>query len=583
MQAILVEADGRTQRFDRARVLSIGRSPDADIQLPGETVSREHLELRPVDDGWMLVDIGSRHGTHVDGHLITEIRVDRPVAAYLGIAGSGSTLRLTPEAASAQGPAQPTAVPHPEAADGPARAASTPATAMHPPGGLEPGSPPAAAAPAGPYAARPQPPSPPPQGGLAAPPGHDPSGLDPALAMTQAVEIPGRGQAGPPSGPDVFVRADGKEHRFSHPTSVTIGRHPGNLVVCSSPSVSRFHARIDPRPGGWVFSNASSSGAFVEGRPVERLELEDTTNVRLGHPTAGPEIEIAPVLPAHVVQQRAERRRRQTRLRAVGAAALAALVVIGLIVGGIALFGDGDSDSAADGRLTSANLDEAKLAAVWIRASSTTTGGEPAEWFGSGSIISSDGVILTNAHVADPQAPGLEERYGPVNLVTPEYVDIAVLDDPDDPRAEPAYRARVLASDGELDASVLQIFATYEGEEIDPADLDLPTVEIGDSDSLRTGDEITVLGFPGISQSASVTVTSGLVSSFVPDEALGSDRAEIDTDARIAPGNSGGMAIDNGGALVGIPSSLFGDESSPVLSGRIRAINLVTPLIDEAT
>jgi hypothetical protein len=37
------------------------------------------------------------------------------------------------------------------------------------------------------------------------------------------------------------------------------------------------------------------------------------------------------------------------------------------------------------------------------------------------------------------------------------------------------------------------------------------------------------------------------------------------------------------GVLIRIPSSLFGDDSSTVVSGRIRAINLVQPLIDEAT
>jgi len=60
------------------------------------------------------------------------------------------------------------------------------------------------------------------------------------------------------------------------------------------------------------------------------------------------------------------------------------------------------------------------------------------------------------------------------------------------------------------------------------------------------------------------------------------ERAEIDTDARIAPGNSGGMAIDNDGELIGVPSAYFQEADVPIVSGRIRPIDLVKPLISEA-
>jgi putative serine protease PepD len=257
-------------------------------------------------------------------------------------------------------------------------------------------------------------------------------------------------------------------------------------------------------------------------------------------------------------------------------------VVVGLVIGGVVLF-DGGNGQPSETGLSAAELDEAKVSAVWLGARSTDFSGEQVSWTGSGSIIGSDGTILTNAHVAEPQAPGLAEKYGEMGINNPEYLLVAVLDDPDDTEAEARYRARVVESDGHLDASVIQIYADQNGNPIDPSTLDLPTIPIGDSDTLRTGDPITVLGYPGISMSPSVTVTSGLVSAFVPDPDLGSDRAEIDTDARIAPGNSGGMAINDDGELIGIPSSLFSEQGSGgVVSGRIRSINLVKPMIAQA-
>jgi hypothetical protein len=49
------------------RVFVIGRSPASDLALANMTVSWRHAELRPSDDGWLLVDLGSTNGTHVNG------------------------------------------------------------------------------------------------------------------------------------------------------------------------------------------------------------------------------------------------------------------------------------------------------------------------------------------------------------------------------------------------------------------------------------------------------------------------------------------------------------------------------------
>ena len=48
-------------------VFTIGRSPDCDLPLGDPTVSWVHAELRRTADGWVLVDLGSRNGTRVNG------------------------------------------------------------------------------------------------------------------------------------------------------------------------------------------------------------------------------------------------------------------------------------------------------------------------------------------------------------------------------------------------------------------------------------------------------------------------------------------------------------------------------------
>jgi len=230
--------------------------------------------------------------------------------------------------------------------------------------------------------------------------------------------------------------------------------------------------------------------------------------------------------------------------------------------------------------LTDEELDTAKAATVRLSAETTDLSGTPVEYSGSGSIIDEQGLILTNAHVAAPEAEGLAEQYGEDDQIRdPEYLLVALTQGGDDRPADPEFRARVVEADGNLDAAVIEIYADEEGNELDE-ELDLPTLPIGDSDELRTGDDVTVLGFPGISQSGAVTVTKGVVSTFIPSEEYG-PRSEIDTDTRIAPGNSGGAAINNDAEIIGIPSAFF-SEGTPIVSGRIRPINLVKDLISAA-
>lgn len=161
--------------------------------------------------------------------------------------------------------------------------------------------------------------------------------------------------------------------------------------------------------------------------------------------------------------------------------------------------------------------------------------GQP-DALGSGTIISPDGLILTNAHVVYPESGTLDR------------LEISVTDSPDAP-PEATYRAEVAAADGALDLAVLRITERIDGNDVGD---ELPYVQLGDSDSLEIGDPLRILGYPGIG-GETITLTSGQVSGFVSEAGLGR-RAWIKTDATIAGGNSGGMAANEEGELIAVPT-----------------------------
>lgn len=196
---------------------------------------------------------------------------------------------------------------------------------------------------------------------------------------------------------------------------------------------------------------------------------------------------------------------------------------------------------------------------------------------GSGTIISADGLILTNAHVAKPSAPGSGlYDVDPTPQVDPVSLVIA-LETAEDKPPVPTYRASVVAADGYLDAAVIRIDRNYDGSAIAAGSLNLPFVPLGDSDALHVGDKLTIVGFPGVGGDT-ISLTAGQVSGFLGDDRIGS-RAWIKTDALVGHGNSGGLGANDAGQLVGIPSRFLTDAGAYSL---LRPINLVKALIDAA-
>ena len=139
---------------------------------------------------------------------------------------------------------------------------------------------------------------------------------------------------------------------------------------------------------------------------------------------------------------------------------------------------------------------------------------------GSGFIISSDGYILTNAHVVD----GADE-------VTVKLTD----------RRE--FKAKVIGTDARSDIALIKINAS-----------NLPKVPIGDSEQLQPGEWVIAIGSPfGFENS----VTAGIVSA--TGRSLPSENYVpfIQTDVAVNPGNSGGPLFNMKGEVVGINSQIF--------------------------
>ncbi len=217
------------------------------------------------------------------------------------------------------------------------------------------------------------------------------------------------------------------------------------------------------------------------------------------------------------------------------------------------------------------------------------------KYSGSGTIISPTGMILTNAHVASPASQGDYED-------EPDKLGILVIDQEDQPPV-PTYYAEVKAVDGYLDLAVIQITATLDGTNINPSSLNLPYVQLGNSDDLHVGDPLEVIGYPGVG-GKTITFTTGSVSGFTPEGNLG-PRAWIKTDAGISGGNSGGLGASAAGLIIGVPTKLGSGTGSnyvdcrkiadtngdgvindkdtcvPVgeLLNALRSINLALPLI----
>lgn len=167
------------------------------------------------------------------------------------------------------------------------------------------------------------------------------------------------------------------------------------------------------------------------------------------------------------------------------------------------------------------------------------------EGVGSGFILDEEGHILTNAHVVDGA----------------EQVTVTLTD-------SRTFEGEVLGTDPVTDIAVIKIVAE-----------DLPTVKLGDSDSLEPGQWAIAIGNPlGLDN----TVTVGIVSATgrtsrevgIPEKRVNF----VQTDTAINPGNSGGPLLNANGEVIGVNTAIIQDAQS---IGFAIPINLAKSIADQ--
>ena len=217
-------------------------------------------------------------------------------------------------------------------------------------------------------------------------------------------------------------------------------------------------------------------------------------------------------------------------------ALIAGVAIVGGVVGGVIAYAfDSDSGSSASssrGTETACavtNVANDVLPSVVTINVVGTSSGQVTGGTGSGEVIRSDGYILTNNHVIAAAAN--------VGTITVTFSDGKTAS------------ATLVGRDPLVDLAVIKVDQSS-----------LPTISMGNSDSVKVGNPVVVLGAPlGLSS----TVTNGIVSALdrtieVPGESASQSALLVDaiqTDAAINPGNSGGAMTNCSGQLIGIPSA----------------------------
>lgn len=159
----------------------------------------------------------------------------------------------------------------------------------------------------------------------------------------------------------------------------------------------------------------------------------------------------------------------------------------------------------------------------------------PKHGLGSGFIVASDGVVLTNAHV----------------VADADEVTVKLTD-------KREFKAKVIGSDKLSDVAVLKIDAA-----------NLPTVRIGNAKSCQVGEWVVAIGSPFGFEN---TVTAGILSGksrTLPDEGY---VPFLQTDVAINPGNSGGPLFNMRGEVIGINSQIYSN------SGGYQGLSFAIPI-----
>jgi S1-C subfamily serine protease len=192
-----------------------------------------------------------------------------------------------------------------------------------------------------------------------------------------------------------------------------------------------------------------------------------------------------------------------------------------------------DSNPLPAGASVEAVVRRVLPAVVNVTTNIISSTGQQGEGVGTGFVVRSDGIVVTNCHVVE----GASKITVSSSANTPKKYD-----------------ARVIGGDCSHDLAVLKIDGS-----------NLPTVALGNSSTLQLGQPVVALGY-ALALEGGPTVTTGVVSSLsrtikVPDQNCPPSACQngsrtytdvVQTDAAINPGNSGGPLVNMQGEVVGI-------------------------------
>ncbi|MFO0706547.1 MAG: DegQ family serine endoprotease [Nitrospira sp.] len=163
---------------------------------------------------------------------------------------------------------------------------------------------------------------------------------------------------------------------------------------------------------------------------------------------------------------------------------------------------------------------------------------------GSGVIVESNGLIITNNHVVGKA----------------DEIRVTLSD-------KREFKAKLIGTDPKTDIAVVKIEATG-----------LPTVSWADSDLLEVGEFVLAVGNPfGLTQ----TVTLGIVSALGRAAGIAEYEDFIQTDAAINPGNSGGALVNVRGELAGINTAIFSQSGGNMGIGFAVPSNMARSIMDQ--
>lgn len=193
---------------------------------------------------------------------------------------------------------------------------------------------------------------------------------------------------------------------------------------------------------------------------------------------------------------------------------------------------------------------------------------------GSGSLVEGTNLIYTNRHVAE----GFYE------------FEIHALTDLTE-TARPVFRAELVGYSDEYDFAVLRITEDTSGNPVSDPHSYLDSIsEKGQYPQLQTaplsqvlgrGDQVAVFGYPGIGDNELV-ITTGIISSVQYDEVFG-ERLPVwlRTNAEMSPGNSGGVATNVRGEMIGIPTYVRTESVTGGRLGSLLSMQVVNKILEE--